>query len=168
MILPPLELGVCNGRFFLEPPACPQSLVDLAARCTRSFAPFSQPLKKSQLARFRAADLTATQRINLETWGNPYVFNQFRFRYRLSSRLSNRQEQETLYSSLYGYFGAVCAEPATVDSLCLFVEADVGSPMRLLYRFPFCSPHLTKRGEPAAADPFPPKYLYSRCQRGSA
>lgn len=68
------------GRFLaLVPDAPAQSLADLAADTVRALDPFRAPPSAAEMSRRRKRGLTDRQEMLLQTWGYPYVMEEFRF-----------------------------------------------------------------------------------------
>jgi len=59
----------------------------LAASCVRDFDRFRGPMTAAERARRVAQPLTARQMIHLDSWGYPYVLDDFRFHMTLTGRL---------------------------------------------------------------------------------
>lgn len=165
-VLSSLTLRAQENKFFLEPDTYPSSLLSLAADCIRTFDPYGAAPKPSESARLKAAVLSPQEKQNLELWGYPYVFNQYRFRLFLTSRITDAAEKEVMYSALARIFVTVSASPLKVDALCLFVEAGSGQPMRFIRRFPLPS-HLLEKEEPKTNDNQNVQEFYTRYQRNS-
>ena len=136
-LLPPLELSLLDGCFCLRPVRHCPSLHTLAALCIRATDCFRAPLTPSEMARRRAAQLSGQEKKNLEIWGYPYVFEQFRCHFTLTARLVAGREQEGLHAVLTDFFAPLPIEAPRVDSLCLFVESAEDEPMRCVHRFAF-------------------------------
>ena len=115
----------------------PKKLLHLAGDAVRIVNQLSAPLNPSEHARLRARILSTQEKQNIENWGYPYVFNQFRFRICLTSHITHRFEKEVIYSALNRYFSAACADPLMIDAICLFVENGPGAPLRFFRRFSF-------------------------------
>ena len=85
----PLEVRAI-GSFIALAPATPcPALVQLAADCVQQFDRFRAPMNETERARRLAAPLTARQVSNLDRWGYPYVFDDFRFHMTLTSSLAD-------------------------------------------------------------------------------
>jgi len=68
------------GRFLaLTPTGDLSGLAAVASRCVMGLDSFRAPAAAAELARRRAAGLTATQEKHLLAWGYPYVLDEFRF-----------------------------------------------------------------------------------------
>ena len=92
------------GRFLALVPAGDQTqLTTLAADCVQRFDTFRAPATDSDIARRRAAGLTAGQDAHLLRWGYPYVLDQFRFHITLTGSLDDdelRLAQDHLQQTL--------------------------------------------------------------------
>lgn len=76
------------GRFLaLVPTGDASALGQLAARAVQELDAFRAPPTEAELAKRRAAGLTAAQDAHLQRWGYPYVLDAFRFHLTLSGRL---------------------------------------------------------------------------------
>lgn len=140
LTLPPLIVSPLDNFFCLRPERHSPALQALASRCTCEFDRFRAPLNPSELARRKAAQLSGQEKKNLEIWGYPYVFEQFRFHFTLTSRMAEGKHKEQVHSALIETFGQLLSEPLVIDALCLFVEPEYGQPLRCLHRFPFPFP----------------------------
>jgi hypothetical protein len=99
------------------------------------FDPFRKPLDDDELARRRAAGLSARQDALLLQWGYPYVLDQFRFHITLTDRLVP-DELERLQPWLTRYFSDALREPLTLDDICLFVQDAPDASFALARRYP--------------------------------
>ena len=70
-------------------PAERQPAVDaLAASCVTLFDAYRAPMTPQERARRVAAGLTASETANLDRWGYPYAFGDFRFHMTLTGRIA--------------------------------------------------------------------------------
>lgn len=138
--LPPLVVAQVEHFFCLQPVRHSPALQVLASLCTRGFDRFRAPLNPSELARCKAALLSGQEKKNLEIWGSPYVFDQFRFHFTLTTRLVEGRRKERVHGALIEIFGPLLNTPLTIDALYLFVEPAPGEPMCCRRRFPFPLP----------------------------
>jgi putative phosphonate metabolism protein len=91
----------------------------LAAACVRDFDRFRVPLSDADRARRHAAGLSARQAENLERWGYPYVFDDFRFHMTLTGALAP-DLQGPLLAWLGDAFARRCGHEAVqVDRIAL-------------------------------------------------
>ena len=132
-----LEIARHRNFFCLRPVRHSSEVQTLAAFCIREFDRCRAPLTPSEMARRKAAMLSGEEKKNLEIWGHPYVFDQFRFHFTLTARMAEDRHMELIHAALLETFGPMLEAPLLIDALCLFVEPASGQPMRCLHRFPF-------------------------------
>ncbi len=111
-------------------------LRQLADDCVRLFDDFRAPPSASERARRLGVELDALQRENVDRWGYPHVFEQWRFHMTLSDSLPAAQARPLLADATR-HFAAALAEPLRCDGVALFVEDAPGADFRLLRRFDF-------------------------------
>ena len=139
---PPLTVSQLDHFFCLRPVRHSTALQGLSSLCTRAFDRFRAPLHPSELARRKAGQLTGQEKKNLELWGYPYVFDQFRFHFTLTARMADGKCKDRVHLALLEIFEPLLDDPLMIDALCLFVEPAPGQPMRCVHRFPFAPlPH---------------------------
>jgi putative phosphonate metabolism protein len=111
-------------RFVAVVPATANAALDrLAASCVMYFDHFRAPLKQTDRDRRRAAHLTARQVENVERWGYPYVFDEFRFHMTLTGALA-ANEEAIMLGYLRDRFARLCGErPVPIDHLALLRQA---------------------------------------------
>ncbi|EEE44372.1 DUF1045 domain-containing protein [Roseibium alexandrii] len=124
------ELSVNQlGKFLALTPAQPEpDLEAFASLCVRQFEPFRAPLSAEDLDRRRQANLTPKQDGYVETWGYPYVFDEFRFHMTLSNKLESKEEAALLARSAETHFEAVTNSAFTCRHFGLYVEPERGAP----------------------------------------
>jgi putative phosphonate metabolism protein len=126
-----------EGAFLaLMPAAASLALDRLAVQLVVGFDEFRAAIDASDRARRRVDRLTPIQRLLLEEWGYPYVFDQFRFHVTLTTGLDAR-DQERVEAALAPVLEPICAEPLMIDAVCLFGDSGEGRPFRLIQRFAF-------------------------------
>lgn len=135
LVIPPLTVSQLDHFFCLRPVRHSAALQGLASLCTRAFDRFRAPLNPSELARRKAEPLSGQEKKNLELWGYPYVFEQFRFHFTLTVRMADGKCKDRVHIALLETFEPLLDDPLLIDALCLFVEPDPGQPMRCLHRF---------------------------------
>lgn len=86
----------------------------LAATCVREFDRFRAPLTDDERTKRLQAPLTSAQRIHLEQWGYPYVFDTFRFHMTLTGSLRAEQRTQTL-----AFLAGAFAQLPDVQILCI-------------------------------------------------
>lgn len=123
--LPELRLARI-GRFLALVPArpCPE-LSALAERVVRGLDGFRAPLTPEDRARRRPERLSPRQLTLLDTWGYPYVCEEFRFHLTLTGPLAT-EELDRLEDMLAAYLSSEALAPQWVDALCLCGERPDG------------------------------------------
>lgn len=116
-----LALQDIEGFLALVPERQPEALDQLAGACVEHFDVFRRPPDVAELVRRRNAKLTPRQDANLETWGYPYVFADFRFHMTLTRRLSP-EEQAAVIPSAQRHFADIIGRELIIDQLCIFQE----------------------------------------------
>ena len=130
-----LRVGALDGFLALLLSADSTGVRNLAAACVRDFDPFRRPPTEAELARRRAARLSALEDALLMRWGYPYVMEAFRFHMTLTARLP-QDEQDRLIPVLREMFAPAAAGFA-IDGISLFFQEAGDRPFRLLRRYPF-------------------------------
>ncbi len=133
---PPLALAELDGFLALRPSRHSAAIADLADDCVRVFDTFRAPAGAEERLRRLARPLTPRQRRQVEAWGYPYVFEDFRFHLTLTGRLDDDERARWL-AALHELAGPALAEPVAFRSLCLFEQNAAAAPFTLLDRFPF-------------------------------
>jgi len=131
-----LSVTHLGGFLALCPSAPAVDLEVLAADCLRTFEPFRRPLDRENLSRRRARGLTPRQDALLETWGYPFVLEEFRFHLTLTGRLTDAAaaRYRPLLESL---FAEALAAPLAVGGVALFREPAPGAPFETVRRYLF-------------------------------
>ncbi len=106
----------------LETP--PPAVDELAADCVRSFDSFRAPMGKAERARRLKSSLTPRQRSNLDRWGYPYVFEEFRFHMTLSGPLPDAERAHALGWLRERFAEVDEARHLTIDRLVIARQAD--------------------------------------------
>ena len=134
-VVPGLRVAAIS-RFVALVPAgpCPE-LADLANTCVRHFESLRAPLGEADRRRRLAADLSPRQAAYLETWGYPYVMEEFRFHMTLAGPLA-RDELAVVQSALAGLWAPV-AGPMPVDAIALVAQPVREARFAVLELYPF-------------------------------
>lgn len=119
------------GKFFaLVPEEKSKSLNDFADTIVTTFEQFRAPLSDADIARRNPDMLSATQRENLDKWGYPYVFDEFRFHMTLTGPVQD-EHAERVEQALREWFAPCLGGPVDVSTLALFIEPEPGAPFRV-------------------------------------
>ncbi len=106
----------------------------LAAACVKDFDAFRAPLSAADRERRRPERLTERQQGYLDTWGYPYIFEEFYFHMTLTERLSDSEEIEAVFEMLEPVASVFGTQALRVDGLCLFHQPDRDAPFRIAHR----------------------------------
>jgi putative phosphonate metabolism protein len=104
----------------------------LANACTITFDAFRAPMTAHERERRAVSRLSASQVQNLDRWGYPYVFEDFRFHMTLTGPASAAAREEIL-ATLRRTFGRVCGkQEIAVDRLALVKQDHARARFRVL------------------------------------
>jgi putative phosphonate metabolism protein len=108
-------------------------LSDLANTCTAEFDGFRAPMSQHERERRTRAPLSAREIGNLDRWGYPYVFEDFRFHMTLTGPLP-AEHREAVPAMLREAFRRACGEgPIAIDCIGLFKQDDARARFRVLH-----------------------------------
>ena len=121
------------GRFIAIVPRERNAVLDrLAADCIAGFDDFRAPLSAGDRAR-RETGLSARERSNLERWGYPYVFEEFRFHMTLTGPLGD-DRRPAIGDLLSGLFVRTCgSDPLQIDRIALLRQDDEAQRFRVVH-----------------------------------
>jgi putative phosphonate metabolism protein len=124
--LRPVSLGMLRVErlrsfFALTPPKPVEPVNTLAAEIVRCFDPFRAPPSAEEIERRQPHRLSVRQRENLQRWGYPYVFHDFRFHMTLTGSVPE-DRRPAMQALLEKRFRPLLDEPLVIDALSLFVE----------------------------------------------
>lgn len=116
-------------------PATPSAeLQQLAADATRDFDGFRAPLTPEDHARRKPERLTPRQRDYLDSWGYPYVMEEFRFHMTLTGRL-DAARREPIIAMLKDRFAATGLDTLAIDRIALFRQENAASRFRIIEHY---------------------------------
>lgn len=130
--LAPLRAAWMGNFLALRPQPQQPELNALATDCVRALHPLAQPLSAAQLAKRRSAALTPEQDALLQTWGYPWVLQQYRFHLSLTGPVHTRVEaqRQALMDAAVRQFHALPG--CLLDRVSVFVEPTEGADFQLL------------------------------------
>ncbi|MEL6645629.1 MAG: DUF1045 domain-containing protein [Pseudomonadota bacterium] len=131
---PGLVLARLGAFLALVPHGDATAVNGLAGEIVTAFDQFRAPAGAAELARRRAAGLTAAQEANLVRWGYPYVLEEFRFHMTLTGKLSPEAVTAT-EAALAPAVAPVLPAPFRLDALTLAGE-DAAGRFCEITRFP--------------------------------
>jgi hypothetical protein len=123
------------GSFIALVPKSPRPLLDrLAQACVREFDRFRAPLAAPERARRLASKLSARQLVNLDRWGYPYVFDDFRFHMTLTGPLALPERSRAL-QFLCDKFEQMpkAAKSLTIDQIVISRQSDSSAAFRVMW-----------------------------------
>jgi putative phosphonate metabolism protein len=129
-VIPQLTLARLDGFFALVPGAEAAELYGLADEVVTSFDGFRAPATEAELARRKPDSLTPRRRELLQTYGYPYVLEEFRFHMTLTDRIADERSKD-VERTLSDWFSPLLGATVPVDALALFTEAGPGAPFVL-------------------------------------
>ena len=133
--IPQLTIERIGSFFALVPSEPVADLNDLAGRAVRDFDCFRAPLSEAEVERRAPQKLTPPQLANLQRWGYPYVFDEFRFHMTLTGPVG-AGDAARVEQALHAFFDPVLSEPVEVRNIALFTEAERGAPFQVHSLFP--------------------------------
>jgi len=130
VVIPRLTIASLGPFFALVPAAENAALHQLANDVVVAFERFRAPLCEREIARRNPGSLTVSQLNNLQRWGYPYVFDDFRFHMTLTGPVE-AHDRARLRRTLEAFFAPVLEEPVTIANLALFVEPEANAPFQV-------------------------------------
>jgi len=135
----PVKIGALTvrelGSFVaLVPKAASSALHRLAGACVEAFDHFRAPPTRQERERRVAAGLSWQQAENLDRWGYPFVFSDFRFHMTLSGPLDANRKADVLRLISEKYEQRVRNEPVIVDEIVISRQVDATAPFQVLHR----------------------------------
>ena len=119
--LPPLEIAELYGFLALREAAPCAGLQALADRCVELTNRHRLKPAPDELQRRRGAGLSARQEAMLQTWGYPYVMQEWFFHMTLTRRLAPH-ERGAVRACAEAHFAAALNMPRVVNSICIFTQ----------------------------------------------
>jgi putative phosphonate metabolism protein len=132
--IPALEptVELISGFVAIVPTAPSPALDRLAAACVNAFDRFRLPMTPQERARRAAAGLSQSQTANLDRWGYPYVFEEFRFHMTLTGRVGP-DRHAAIRTLLQDAFGRRCGFGAIgLNRLALVRQDEPKAPFRVI------------------------------------
>ncbi|MBB3234125.1 DUF1045 domain-containing protein [Phyllobacterium endophyticum] len=143
--IPKLRIANLEGFFALVPEEPVARVNQLANDVVVAFDRFRAPSTANEISRRNPERLTASQRRNLEQWGYPYVFDDFRFHMTLTDIVPER-DRPRIERMLIEFLEPVLEEPVEINNLALFTEAEPGLPFEIHSLHPLAGTNRRKTG----------------------
>jgi hypothetical protein len=127
-----LEVSIIGSFIALLPVSAPIQLGTLAAATVRTLDPLRASLTPTERERRRPETLTRQQNEYLDTWGYPYVFDDFRFHMTLPGPLEDSERQDALHAlrALYHHYD----QPVEMNDVCIFYQSSRQARFNILHR----------------------------------
>jgi hypothetical protein len=118
------EIRLIKNFAAIVPREAPPSLQELADRSTIMFDAFRAPMPAAERARRVAAGLSASEMRNLDLWGDPDVFDDFKFHMTLTGKIA-ADRRDAVHQYLQHVFTEQCSnQPVAIDRICLLRQDD--------------------------------------------
>jgi putative phosphonate metabolism protein len=141
VIEPAVEL--IGGFVAIVPRVASPALDRLAADCVTAFERFRLPMTAEEQSRRLAAGLSPHQAANLDRWGYPYVFEEFRFHMTLTGRVGP-DRRLAIHTLLKGEFARRCGyRPIRLDRIALVRQDHPQTPFRIVAHAAVSRPTIT-------------------------
>jgi len=124
-----------GGFFAIVPEEPNRALDEFAGRVVAVFDKLRAPLTEKEFQRRDSERLSTSQLRNLQNWGYPYVFDDFRFHMTLTGHVEP-DDRPRLHAALDKHFSHVLSEPLEIDHLAIFVERETGAPFEVHSMYP--------------------------------
>jgi hypothetical protein len=130
------EIRMLSGFTALLPARESAAVDALAADCTTIFDAFRAPMSPQERARRLASGLNPGQIENLDRWGYPYLFADFRFHMTLTGKIA-ADRREPMVATLRRAFARMCGtDPIAIDRLALVRQQVPEEAFRVLDHVP--------------------------------
>lgn len=124
--LPPLRIERLGPFFALTPSAPSPALQGFADAVVRRFNRYHAPVSEADRARRNVDRLSERQVAYLDSFGYPYVFEEFRFHMTLTGPV-DAGDADRVEAALHQVFAPLLDNPVSVGNLALFVEPEKGA-----------------------------------------
>jgi Protein of unknown function (DUF1045) len=133
-VLPALTpaVRILGGFAAIVPTTASPAIDELAGKCTTIFDAFRAPMAAQERARRVASGLNQSQIANLDRWGYPYLFADFRFHMTLTGRVDMERRDDVL-ATLQKALDRVCQDRVlAIERISLVRENDANSSFRVI------------------------------------
>nr|WP_156612792.1 DUF1045 domain-containing protein [Agrobacterium vitis] len=125
--IPKVVVNQLGPFFAVVPDSAHQPLQDFAASVVEAFEPFRAPLSEADIIRRKPENLSERKRALLETWGYPYVMEEFRFHMTLTGPV-DAERSDAMRAVLENRFADFTNRALPIGGLGLFVEPSRNAP----------------------------------------
>lgn len=138
VIIPKVTVSRLGGFFAIVPEEPNRALNDFAGQVVAVFDKLRAPLSEKEFERRDPEKMSTSQLRNLQNWGYPYVFDDFRFHMTLTGHVEPA-DRPRIEAALDRHFHAVIGEPLVIDHLAVFIEREQGAPFEVHSLFPIAA-----------------------------
>ncbi|MFG1243950.1 DUF1045 domain-containing protein [Xanthobacter sp. DSM 14520] len=135
--MPPLEVRAIGPFVALVPAVAAPKLDHLAASCVLELEGMRAQLSPADMARRKPDRLSARQMGYLETYGYPYVLDEFRFHMTLTGPLAEGERSHAMNALADAYRASGAEVPVNIGDIALYVQDTPAARFRILTRLPF-------------------------------
>lgn len=122
----PVEVAVIGDFIALVPPVTYPSLRELASDCVLEFDRFRAPMTPDERERRLRSRLSSQQIRQMDTWGYPFAFDDFRFHMTLTGALPGAAREQALAWLSRSFTASVAAVRLVIPSLVVARQTDGG------------------------------------------
>ncbi|MEP9354611.1 DUF1045 domain-containing protein [Xanthobacter sp. KR7-65] len=137
--MPPLEVRALGAFIALVPAVPSPKLEDLAVSAVTELEGLRAALSPAEVARRNPEKLSARQLTYLETYGYPYVLDEFRFHMTLTGPLPEPERDHALIALQAAFAASGADVPAVATGIALYAQEPGAPRFRLMRRFAFGS-----------------------------
>lgn len=121
------------GSFLALVPAVTSRDIDrFAQSCVREFDRFRAPMTTEERARRLAANLTSRQIEQLDRWGYPFVFEDFRFHMTLTGVVASPEREPALRFLSENFEQVPAARALLIDRIAIACQREKSAPFRVI------------------------------------
>lgn len=121
-----------RGFHALTLPSCPE-VDELAQQTVTDLDAFRAPMSQAERARRQPEKLTQSQRFNLDTYGYPFVAQDFEFHMTLSCHMDPGRDSSSYGEWLTARFTDLVTDTPTLDRVAIFWQPDRDTPFTRIH-----------------------------------
>ena len=125
-------IRMLSGFAAVVPEGASPAINELASRCTTIFDAFRAPMSAQERARRVASGLSQSQIENLDRWGYPYLFSDFRFHMTLTSKVDLERRDDVLATLQKALTRACKGRLLGIERISLMRQNDAASSFRVI------------------------------------
>lgn len=127
------RVAVLSDFIAIVPELAPDTLDRLASDCVRHFEPLRAPMTEEERKRRLKSKLTPRQIAQANSWGYPYVFEDFRFHMTLTGRLAP-DIRDDVVAHLQQRFAGLNLRQLPIDAIAVFRQLSPDRPFEIITR----------------------------------